>query len=180
MLDIVSLGIPFTSASTGFALLRLFRLLKVPLLFNKLELDRRITVEWHSVMRLVYIVCMLVYGTHLGACTFYLLGKISAIPVKDGGFGFESSWVLQNNLETASLYTKYVVSLYWSVVTATTTGYGDIVIVNELEKIIASIFMIIFNLSFAVIFGSVTGKSLSSASSSHPFLTENVSVLPFS
>ena len=180
MLDLVSLGIPFTSASTGFALLRLFRLLKVPLLFDKLELDRRITVEWHNVMRLAYILCMLVYGTHLGACIFYLLGKISAIPVKDGGFGFESSWVLQNNLESASLYTKYVVSLYWSVVTATTTGYGDIVIVNELEKIIASIFMIIFNLSFAVIFGSVTGKSLSSASSSHPFLTENVSVLPFS
>ena len=49
----------------------------------------------------------------------------------------------------------YRTSLYWTVTTVTTVGYGDITGVNPQEKIFATFIMIIGVISFSFVSGSM-------------------------
>nr|XP_054756976.1 uncharacterized protein LOC129263078 [Lytechinus pictus] len=68
------------------------------------------------------------------------------------------SWALSFNfgqdLDQASTGDSYVISLYWSVATATSTGYGDISAVNEKEKWFSIGAML---LGIVVFFGMILG-----------------------
>lgn len=61
---------------------------------------------------------------------------------------------LSANLTDENALDSYVISLYWSVATVTSTGYGDISAVNELEKIYSVIAMIV---GIGVFFGLILG-----------------------
>ena len=52
----------------------------------------------------------------------------------------------------------YLTSLYWSVTTLTTTGYGEISATNTLEMIVSSSIMIIGKLIFGFILGNVASN----------------------
>lgn len=73
--------------------------------------------------------------SHLSACFYYFTAKISDFD--------ESTWVSRLDLLDSSIYQKYVTSLYWSIQTVTTMGYGDVPAVTIIEKIIAILWMIV-------------------------------------
>ena len=52
----------------------------------------------------------------------------------------------------------YLTSLYWSVTTLTTTGYGEISATNTLEMIVSSGIMIMGKLIFGFILGNVASE----------------------
>ena len=61
--------------------------------------------------------------------------------------------MMTNSGDSGKIYT---VSLYWSVATITTVGYGDISGTNNLERLFCSMVMIFGVFAFSLANGSVT------------------------
>lgn len=59
--------------------------------------------------------------------------------------------------ENDTLNSTYVLSLYWSVTTMLTVGYGDIVPYNNLEKIFTMFTMLLGCCLFAYVMSSIGG-----------------------
>ena len=84
--------------------------------------------------------------------------NICACFLKSGAdfqLGRGSNWLIEYNVIQGTTYTKddfykaYVASLYWSVVTITTVGYGDIV-QTQVFELLWAILIIVFGVSFFV------------------------------
>ncbi len=84
---------------------------------------------------------------HWVACFWFFIGEIA----KDSG----ESWFINSSLESASLTTKYLTSLYWSITTLTTVGYGDITPTNDLEIVFTLVVMFLGVSMYAFIIGNV-------------------------
>lgn len=86
---------------------------------------------------------------HVMACFWYFASKLQ-------GFS-PDTWVVKFGIMNKSDETKYLCAVYWAVTTLSTIGYGDITPQNDLERMLAIIWMI-----FGVGFFSYTVGSLSS------------------
>lgn len=86
---------------------------------------------------------------HLVACFWYLIAKIDDFD--------EETWVVRMHMQDDDNFTLYITSVYWTVQTITTVGFGDIPAVTVMEKIIAIGWMIV-----GVGFYSFTNGNLSS------------------
>jgi voltage-gated potassium channel len=65
------------------------------------------------------------------------------------------SWVAAQSLETAPAGTQYVRSLYWTVVTMTTVGYGDITPARNVEYVFAILVILAGASLYAYIIGNI-------------------------
>jgi len=85
---------------------------------------------------------------HFAACFFYFLA-LNRNP--------KSTWLSLVSGDTQkTTYSRYVTSMYWSIVTLTTVGYGDLHPVNTKEMVF-DIFYMLFNLGLtAYLIGNMT------------------------
>ena len=62
-----------------------------------------------------------------------------------GTYNYQSkeTWLTYYNFKYIDWESKYINSLYWSLVTMVTVGYGDIVPQNNLEKVFCILTMLI-------------------------------------
>lgn len=130
------------------ALLRLFRLVRsyrVKQFFGILQYSPKISFMWLTLTR--NMSAALVW-THLFACAMYAIARQSA-------FDEEESWI-GGKVSGLSEHEKYVVSIYWSVVTFTTVGYGDFCPISPAEQIVGVIFMLLNIILQSWIIGSIT------------------------
>ena len=70
----------------------------------------------------------------------------------------ESTWIGKQlyDFKHTSVWLCYTYSMYWSIVTLTTVGYGDLYAVNTLEKVYSILYML-FNIGLtAYIIGNMT------------------------
>ncbi|CAH9144306.1 unnamed protein product [Cuscuta epithymum] len=130
-----------------FNMLRLWRLRRVGALFARLEKDRNINYFW---VRCAKLICVTLFAVHCAGCFFYLLAadyrdpKMTWIGNSMGDFLHKSLWV------------RYVTSIYWSITTLTSVGYGDLHAVNTREMIFDVIYML-FNLGLtSYLIGNMT------------------------
>jgi len=97
-------------------LIRMAKLVRIAIkIFNESLEDFDIT---SSQIRLVKIVFVLVFSVHFVACAWFFLSDYFDHP--------RGSWVEANGFIDHSPKQKYVISVYWSVQTVTTVGFGDI------------------------------------------------------
>ena len=68
------------------------------------------------------LIIFVIFVCHLGACLWHLVGMREAEATL-------SSWLIEYKLVGASWADRYASSIYWSTITVTTTGYGDLVAV---------------------------------------------------
>ncbi|XP_038993838.1 potassium channel KAT3 [Hibiscus syriacus] len=128
-------------------LLRLWRLWRVSELFKRLEKDTRFSYFW---TRLLKLVCVTVFAVHTAACVYYFLAVHHKHPV--------NTWLgsVVEDFKHRSVWLGYTYSMYWSIVTLTTVGYGDLHAVNTGEKIFNMLYML-FNIGLtAYIIGNMT------------------------
>ncbi|KAH6773000.1 K+ transporter 1 [Perilla frutescens var. frutescens] len=131
----------------SFNMLRLWRLRRVGALFARLEKDKRYSYFW---VRCSKLVCVTLFAVHCAGCFFYLLADHYTDP--------KNTWIgaVTDNFHDQSIWIHYVTSLYWSITTLTTVGYGDLHAVNTREKIF-EIFYMLFNLGLnAYLLGNMT------------------------
>ncbi|KAM0054707.1 putative cyclic nucleotide-binding domain, potassium channel, voltage-dependent, EAG/ELK/ERG [Helianthus debilis subsp. tardiflorus] len=128
-------------------MLRLWRLRRVSSLFARLEKDIRFNYFWIRCTKLVWVT---LFAVHCAGCFNYLIADRYPDPNK--------TWIgaVYPNFKSESIWDRYVTSLYWSIVTLTTTGYGDLHAENTREMVFAICYML-FNLGLtAYLIGNMT------------------------
>ncbi|KAG8652085.1 hypothetical protein MANES_06G050400v8 [Manihot esculenta] len=129
-------------------MLRLWRLRRVSALFSRLEKDRNYNYFW---VRCAKLICVTLFAVHSAGCFYYLIAARYPNP--------EKTWIgasLGDNFLQQSVWIRYVTSMYWSITTLTTVGYGDLHPVNTREMIF-DIFYMLFNLGLtAYLIGNMT------------------------
>ncbi|KAK4401140.1 Potassium channel AKT1 [Sesamum angolense] len=117
--------LPSNVESYGYlSMLRLWRLRRVSAMFQRLEKDRNYN---YFTVRIAKVTCVVLFEIHCAGCLFYLLADRNPDP--------KNTWIgaSMENFHDLSLWDRYIVSIYWSITTATTTGYGDLHPVNTGE-----------------------------------------------
>ncbi|AQK96969.1 Potassium channel AKT1 [Zea mays] len=128
-------------------MLRLWRLRRVSSLFARLEKDRHFNYFW---VRCAKLICVTLFAVHCSACFYYLLADMYPTPT--------DTWIGNSmpDFHQRGLWIRYVVSVYWSITTLTTVGYGDLHAENTREMIF-NIFYMLFNLGLtAYLIGNMT------------------------
>lgn len=72
---------------------------------------------------------------HVAACFWYLSSRLSDYE--------PDTWVVRNEMKDESYWRQYLASVYWSVSTVLTVGYGDIHAETNTERFISVAWMMI-------------------------------------
>ncbi|CAN6228291.1 unnamed protein product [Urochloa humidicola] len=135
--------------------LRLYRARKIMAFFKKMEKDIRIS---YLFTRIVKLITVELYFTHTAACVFYYLA--TTLPPAREGATWIGSLALGDtryiNFREIDLLTRYVTSLYLSIVTMATVGYGDIHAVNSREMAFTVVYISFSILLSAYLIGNMT------------------------
>jgi ankyrin repeat protein/CRP-like cAMP-binding protein len=126
-------------------LIRLVRIHRVKQLFDILQYSSKISLMSLTLIR--NFSAALVW-THLAACIMYFIAR-------QFQFDAEETWI-GGSLAGLNPYERYVTTLYWSVVTFTTVGYGDFSPVNSAEQIWGIIYMMMNIIWQSWFIGSIT------------------------
>ncbi|KAI3456014.1 hypothetical protein Pfo_012677 [Paulownia fortunei] len=147
-----SLSLLFTDHNEGLgfnllSMLRLWRLRRVSSLFARLEKDIRFNYFWTRCTKLISVT---LFAVHCAGCFNYMIADRYHDP--------ERTWIgaVYPNFKQLSLWDRYVTAMYWSIVTLTTTGYGDLHAENPREMLF-DIFYMLFNLGLtSYLIGNMT------------------------
>ncbi|XP_010533190.1 PREDICTED: potassium channel AKT1 [Tarenaya hassleriana] len=143
-----------------FNMLRLWRLRRVSAMFARLEKDRNFNYFW---VRCAKLICVTVFAVHCAACFYYLIAARNHNPA--------NTWIgsSNGNFLEESIWMRYVTSMYWSITTLTTVGYGDLHPVNTKEMTF-DIFYMLFNLGLtAYLIGNMTNLVVHGTSRTRKF-----------
>ncbi|XP_027364339.1 potassium channel KAT3-like [Abrus precatorius] len=131
----------------AFNMFRLWRLRRVSSLFARLEKDIRFNYFWTRCTKLIAVT---LFAVHCAGCFNYLIA--------DRYPDSKRTWIgaMYPNFKEESLWDRYVTAIYWSIVTLTTTGYGDLHAENTREMLFDIAYML-FNLGLtSYIIGNMT------------------------
>ncbi|PSS01175.1 Potassium channel like [Actinidia chinensis var. chinensis] len=128
-------------------LLRLWRLRRVSELFTRLEKDTRFSYFWTRYCKLI---CVTLFAVHSAGCFYFWMATHHK--------SLANTWIGSQipDFEHKSIWLGYTYSMYWSIVTLATVGYGDLHAENTGEKVF-SIFYMLFNIGLtAYLIGNMT------------------------
>ncbi|VFQ78742.1 unnamed protein product [Cuscuta campestris] len=143
-----------------FNMLRLWRLRRVGAWFARLEKDRHVNYFW---VRCAKLICVTLFAVHCAGCFFYLLAADYRDP--------KTTWIgaSMEDFHHKSLWVRYVTSVYWSITTLTSVGYGDLHAVNTREMIFDIAYML-FNLGLtSYLIGNMTNLVVHGTSKTRRF-----------
>jgi ankyrin repeat protein len=128
-----------------FRLCKMVRLHRVKKVFDILQYSTKISLMTLTLTRNFSVALV---WTHFSACIMYFLSR-------QRSFDEETTWI-GGQFTGLDGYERYVTTLYWSVVTFTTVGYGDFSPVNSAEQIWGMIYMLLNIILHSWIIGSIT------------------------
>lgn len=138
--------------------LRLLRLVKLPRLGRALRVRESFThveVKFnikYGHMKLITLVFTVVIIAHWFACFFYFFGTFPDSTDPD----YFTSWTGVDEKVPKHLFGRYILSLYFSIYTITTIGYGDVVPGTTLERTYVNVIMFLGAACFAYVISQVS------------------------
>ena len=102
-----------------------------------------------GLQRLLYFFIVSVVVIHFIACMWRLMDKMNYPDV--------DTWLRKYSMADAADIDIYFASVYWTITTLATVGYGDIVASNTMERIFSSCVILIGMVFYSYTIGMVTG-----------------------
>ena len=141
-------------------ILRVVRLLKLARLLKGIAVLRHFAVEFsidYNMLEVFKFMFVTVLYAHWMACVMVVTTNLqestdSFLMPNYADMGFETFEQLRTSVAPESLY---LVSLYWSVMTITTIGYGDVTPVTEAEQLVTCVCMLLGAFHFGYVIGTV-------------------------
>jgi len=142
--------------SSANAMIRALRLMRLARVLRLLKLQSYIDAVEDGLgvnlrmLELVKVVAVILYLCHILGCLWFFLA--------DTHEDKESTWLYHYNHGSgvdADVWTQYLYSVYWSLTTLTTVGYGDIVAKNDAERLYALCCMVIGAILFGYLMSTV-------------------------
>jgi len=127
-----------------FRLIKLVRLMRATRMFDRWEDSMAINF---AALSLTKSCCMVALFSHWFACLWYITYYI-----EDAA----ENWITSGGFEEYNTFDSYIASWYFSVMTMSTIGYGDISPVTSAERIVACIMMLVGAGIYAYVVGSIT------------------------
>jgi voltage-gated potassium channel len=148
--------------------LRLLRLLRIVRLFVILRRWEAFSWSNPALIRVIKYFVSILLLIHWLACFWFYSAFASGFPA--------DSWVARSGILNADVFTQYVRSLYWTITTMTTVGYGDITPGRTAEYVLAGVIMLMGASLYAFIIGSIASllNSISAAKNRHAERVESV------
>ena len=112
------------------------------LVFSFCAITQQALVMRHNSISIIKFILFIFYLNHIMSCIFYLIGDIE---FSNG----RKSWLEMDDLYTAESSMGYLYAFYWSLMTITTIGYGDIHPVSPPGRIFGLVAMMIGATVFA-------------------------------
>lgn len=100
-----------------------------------------------GVMRLVRFGVVMMLVAHLAACCWFFTAAAASFPA--------GNWAERAGIVGASPFDQYARSLYWTITTMTTVGFGDITPSRTPEYLVAMVVMLLGASLYAFIVGSI-------------------------
>ena len=156
-------------ASTTVKIIKLLRLLKLARVLKASRVLKRVIEDilmskfelTFASITVIKMFCGLILLAHLQACIWALIP--SFLSDGPGPDGLPQTWVQKFGMDQADKGFRsepvdlYVTSLYWSVMTLTSIGYGDVVPLHTAERALSCFYMIISALSWTYVIGTAAG-----------------------
>lgn len=146
--SIVGLFIESQSQLFAVRIIRIIRLFRLFKLYNLVGIDELVENAKinPAIISLVILVIQMMFLAHILACLWHGIG----VP----NFIHSHTWINEFGYFEAEIGTKYVLSLYYIIVTMLTIGFGEIHPVNSTERLFATLLMF----SGGITFGSLINK----------------------
>lgn len=160
-------GVQTSTISRGAVLLRVVKLLRMLKLARVLKASRVmsrvlldvVTNKWEwtfAVIKMIKLFVFLCLYAHWQACVWGLVSSY----MQDSGY---PNWIAAFHVQHIDTHggappgalDTYVAALYWSVMTLTSIGYGEMTPVNTAERVLCSIYMMASGIMWTWAIGSV-------------------------
>lgn len=125
-------------------LLRLIRIQTLFVIFRRWQDQNWVNPGYLRIARFLIVILIL---SHIISCGWYLSSFISGFP--------PGSWMVLEGIQNSTAATIYIRSLYWTITTMTTVGFGDITPHLNYEYVFTIISMIIGASMYAFIIGNI-------------------------
>lgn len=124
----------------------LLRLTRLSSLMASIEEVLNLEDNMQVFLDLLKLIFFLLLTGHFCGCAWHWVAVIEY-----ENYGEELTWLTRYDSNAMDYYwfDRYIISLYWSVITTITVGYGDIVPVTTVERI----FVIVVTLLICGVFG---------------------------
>ncbi|CAD8071438.1 unnamed protein product [Paramecium primaurelia] len=118
----------------------------IPKLISQVEETLNLSKPSSSLLELFKLLLVLFFVLHCYSCLWYFVGYYSQLYSEKG------SWLEFYHVENETWQVQYLYSFYFSTVTMFTIGYGDVVPISYLERVVAILYMMIcsIQLSYSV------------------------------
>lgn len=90
------------------------------------------------------------------ACLYRLTAEMEVREV-DGHNPEGLTWITSYGLDPEDVQSCYITAMYWSIMTVTTIGYGDVPAQTDTERAVVAVCMIVGAGMFAYVVGSICG-----------------------
>lgn len=88
-------------------------------------------------LELFKLIVVLFFVLHCYSCLWFFVGEYTYEA------NFKGSWLVAQGIQAESWSIQYLYSFYFSTVTMFTIGYGDVIPINYLERLMAILYMMI-------------------------------------
>mmetsp|Transcript_44727 Transcript_44727/g.118658 ORF Transcript_44727/g.118658 Transcript_44727/m.118658 type:complete len:814 (-) Transcript_44727:242-2683(-) len=144
---LVTKNFPIMKATRLIKFTRLLHLMREGMLSVNMEMLIEANPYFFFATGILRLLLLLGCVTHWCACAWYWVGWR----------GQQHSWIHQYLGDTSDTTTQYVYSVYFTLTTMTTVGYGDISAQNFDEVLFVLVLLVIASVFFAGLMGSLVG-----------------------